>query len=162
MSEDWEQVTPFLQEMQHCTDNDYFNTQEVNWIMNSWWNNYCTIYSDPIEFFFIYRFNKYSTDEMKNVQNIRLKEILRFYDEWYHLKKFICISKYNLISRNFQIKVSIAYVYLIIEDNIGVECCKFRKMILMKLFIYFKQLKRSTRNLSYSKSPQCIALEQGF
>lgn len=33
MNEDWEQVTPFLQEMQHCTDDDYFNPQEVsaNW-----------------------------------------------------------------------------------------------------------------------------------
>lgn len=30
MNEDWEQVTPFLQEMQHCTDDDYFNPQEVS------------------------------------------------------------------------------------------------------------------------------------
>lgn len=30
MTEDWEQVTPFLQDMQHCTDDDYFNPQEVS------------------------------------------------------------------------------------------------------------------------------------
>lgn len=30
MNEDWEQVTPFLQEMQHCADDDYFNPQEVS------------------------------------------------------------------------------------------------------------------------------------
>lgn len=27
---DWEQVTPFLQEMQHCNDDDYFHPQEVS------------------------------------------------------------------------------------------------------------------------------------
>lgn len=30
MTEDWEQVTPFLQDMQHCTDDDYFSPQEVS------------------------------------------------------------------------------------------------------------------------------------
>lgn len=30
MNEDWEQVTPFLQDMQHCADDDYFNPQEVS------------------------------------------------------------------------------------------------------------------------------------
>lgn len=35
MNEDWEQVTPFLQEMQHCTDEDYFNPQEVS-ALRSW------------------------------------------------------------------------------------------------------------------------------
>lgn len=29
MNEDWEQVTPFLNDMQHCTQDDYFNPQEV-------------------------------------------------------------------------------------------------------------------------------------
>lgn len=30
MTEDWEQVTPFLQDMQHCADDDYFSPQEVS------------------------------------------------------------------------------------------------------------------------------------
>lgn len=30
MNEDWEQVTPFLQDMQHCAEEDYFNPQEVS------------------------------------------------------------------------------------------------------------------------------------
>lgn len=30
MNEDWEQVTPFLQDIQHCADDDYFNPQEVS------------------------------------------------------------------------------------------------------------------------------------
>lgn len=30
MNEDWEQVTPFLNEMQHCTQDDYFNPHEVS------------------------------------------------------------------------------------------------------------------------------------
>lgn len=29
MNEDWEQVSPFLQDMQHQCDDDYFNPQEV-------------------------------------------------------------------------------------------------------------------------------------
>lgn len=33
MNEDWEQVTPFLHEMQHCPDDDYFNAQEVSGIL---------------------------------------------------------------------------------------------------------------------------------
>lgn len=30
MNEDWEQVTPFLHDMQHCAEEDYFNPQEVS------------------------------------------------------------------------------------------------------------------------------------
>lgn len=30
MNEDWEQVTPYLQDMQHCAEDDYFNPHEVS------------------------------------------------------------------------------------------------------------------------------------
>lgn len=36
MNEDWEQVTPFLQDMQQCSDDDYFNPQEVSLHISKW------------------------------------------------------------------------------------------------------------------------------
>lgn len=30
MNEDWEQVTPYLQDMQHCGEEDFFSPHEVH------------------------------------------------------------------------------------------------------------------------------------